>query len=159
MGIVLLRVDERLIHGQVTVGWGTRLSPKLYVVVDDDLAGSDWEKELMALGVPPEAEAEFVTVDEARRRFGEWINAPERAILLTRDVGTMLRLARGGTLEGRDVNLGGIHPAPDRTQVLAYLFLGPAERRQIRELEDEGVRVLAQDLPGSPRKPTDEILA
>jgi hypothetical protein len=46
VSIVLFRVDERLVHGQVTVGWGMRLRPALYVTVDDALAGGDWEQEL-----------------------------------------------------------------------------------------------------------------
>ena len=44
--IVLFRVDERLIHGQVVIGWGHELRPERYVVVDDDLAESPWEQEL-----------------------------------------------------------------------------------------------------------------
>ena len=52
MAIVLFRVDERLIHGQVVVGWGTRLHPNRIVVVDDDLAVSPWEQDLYTLGLP-----------------------------------------------------------------------------------------------------------
>lgn len=159
MSIVLLRVDERLIHGQVTVGWGSRLEPERYLVVDDDLADSEWEKELMVLGAPAEVEVEFFRVDEARRRLPEWFASPERDVLLTGDLDTMVRLARDGALEGHEVNLGGIHHAPHRTQVLPYLFLGPPERAQIRELVSEGVRVVAQDLPGSSRTSTATLLS
>lgn len=159
MSIVLLRVDERLIHGQVTVGWGARLSPGRYLVVDDVLATSEWERDLMALGVPSDAVSEFVTVAEARERLDEWDEGPERVVLLTRTVHAMLRLARKGRLAGREVNLGGLHPAEGRTQVLPYLFLGPKERRQIRELEAEGVRVTAQDLPGAVRRRARELMA
>jgi mannose/fructose/N-acetylgalactosamine-specific phosphotransferase system component IIB len=53
MPIVLFRVDERLIHGQVVVGWGGPLHADRIVVVDDAIAGSPWEQELYCLGVPP----------------------------------------------------------------------------------------------------------
>ena len=52
MTVVLYRIDERLIHGQVVIGWGTQLHPDSYLVVDDALAASDWEQELYVLGLP-----------------------------------------------------------------------------------------------------------
>ena len=54
MAIVLYRVDERLIHGQVVLGWGRELRPGRYVVVDDALAESEWEQELYRLSVAEE---------------------------------------------------------------------------------------------------------
>jgi PTS system mannose-specific IIB component/fructoselysine and glucoselysine-specific PTS system IIB component len=57
MSIVLFRVDERLIHGQVVVGWGERLHIQQIVVVDDQLRESPWEQELYCLGVPPSVDA------------------------------------------------------------------------------------------------------
>lgn len=158
MSIVLLRVDERLIHGQVTVGWGTRLEPARYVVVDDRLAASDWERDLVAVGVPAGAEAEFASVEEARARLAGWLEAEDDLFVLTRDLDHMVRLARGGRLRGVEVNLGGIHHARGRREVLPYLYLDPEDRDRIRELEREGARVSARDLPGSARKETEDIL-
>lgn len=152
-------MDERLIHGQVTVGWGARLNPSRYVVVDDQVAAAEWEQEIMALGAPEGVEVEFHSVETARVLLERWQSVAEKVFLLTRDVGSMLRLAREGRLEGREVNLGGIHHAPGRVQVLPYLFLGDVERAQIRELTREGVRVTAQDLPGSRRRRAEELLS
>jgi mannose/fructose/N-acetylgalactosamine-specific phosphotransferase system component IIB len=158
VSIVLFRVDERLVHGQVTVGWGMRLRPALYVAVDDALADSDWEQELFRLGVPAEAGAEFVGVDEARGRLQEWEAAPGPVILLTRDLGHMVRLARDRAMEGREVNLGGIHHGPGRERILPYLFLSAEDRGRILELQEEGVRVMAQDLPDAPRTRAETLL-
>jgi mannose/fructose/N-acetylgalactosamine-specific phosphotransferase system component IIB len=93
----------------------------------------------------------FVTVDDARRRIEEWRGAPDRSILLTRSVDAMLRLARGGLLEGVRVNVGGLHHSPDRTEVLTYLHLTSEDRAKLRALADEGAIVTAQDLPDSHR--------
>ena len=158
MTIVLYRVDERLIHGQVVVGWGTRLHPDRIVVVDDEVARSEWEQELYSLGVPPEVEVEFFDVDDARRRLDEWRGEGARTILLTRDVETMARLAEGGSLRGEEVNLGGIHHSPGRRGVLPYLYLGEAEDRALERLEAEGVAVEARDLPGSRAVPLAELV-
>jgi mannose/fructose/N-acetylgalactosamine-specific phosphotransferase system component IIB len=158
MPIVLYRVDERLIHGQVVVGWGTQLRPQRYLVVDAALAQSEWEQELYILGVPEGAEASFVSPPTAREELSDWRSSSQRCILLTPDVETMLALARGGLLEGEDVNLGGIHLRKGREQVLSYIYLDDNDRALLRELEAEGVRVTAQDLPGSPKVSLEALL-
>ena len=151
MGIVLFRVDERLIHGQVTVGWGSQLKPVRYLVVDDALPETPCERGLYELGLPVGAEAKFYTVTEARARLATWQEDDARAVLLTRDLDHMLRLAEGGGLKGVSLNLGGIHHGPRRSRVLPYLFLDSDDRSRIQELEAEGLDVFAQDLPGSSR--------
>lgn len=151
MPIVLLRVDERLIHGQVVVGWGNHLHPDRIVVVDDELAGSAWEQELYGLGLPPTLETAFVTVGDAQDALSGWRSDRARTFVLTRDIATMRRLADAGTLRGDEVNIGGIHYAPGRTAVLPYLHLSDAERDELRLLDDTGVHIEARDLPGSRR--------
>ncbi len=158
MGIVLYRVDERLIHGQVTVGWGHHLQPRRYLVVDDELPDSDWERELLQLGTPPGVEVEFFTVADARMEIPGWREAEEPSVLLTRDLDHMSRLAEGGTLSGEEVNLGGIHYRPGRTEVLSYLFLDAADRDRVRALGADGVTVSAQDLPRSPKAHAGRLL-
>ena len=158
MPIVLLRVDERLIHGQVTVGWGTHLHPDRIVVVDDELAHSTWEQELYGLGLPPTIETAFEDVATARAHIADWRAAPARTIVLTRDIATMRRLAEGGILRGDEVNIGGIHYAPGRQAVLPYVYLSEEERRELGRLAEEGVDVTARDLPGSRKVELDELL-
>ena len=147
MAVLLYRVDERLIHGQVVVGWGTRLHPDRIIVVDDDRAASDWEQELYTLGLPEPVRASFEPVEAARAQLADWIGSEERIILLTRDLTNMRRLGEGGGLLGHEVNIGGIHHAAGRDKVLPYVFLGDAERDEIRKLVAEGALVSARDLP------------
>ena len=151
MAIVLIRVDERLIHGQVVIGWGSRLQPDRYVVVDDLLAESEWEQDLYELGVSDDVELEFLTADEARDRLETWRDSPHDTVILTRTLQAALALAREGALKGGAINLGGLHARRGREEVLPYLFLDPEEREVLRALADEGVEVSAQDLPGSPK--------
>jgi mannose/fructose/N-acetylgalactosamine-specific phosphotransferase system component IIB len=158
MAIVLLRVDERLIHGQVVVGWGGPLHADRIVVVDDDIAASPWEQELYVLGVPPEMEASFASVDEARRQLPDWRGGPARVIALVRDVGTAARLAEGGLLDGVEVNLGGIHHAAGRRAVLPYLHLGDGDDDALRRMAAAGAKVSARDLPASRRVSLEELL-
>ena len=157
MSTVLFRVDERLIHGQVVIGWGHQLRPDRYAVVDDDLAGSDWEQDLYRLGAGT-AQVVFATAEDARDRLSEWRDDPQRTILLTRDVATMWRLGAGGMLSGERVNLGGIHHGPGRRELLTYLHLTPEDVDHLVNLAAEGVEVSARDLPDAHRVPLETLM-
>jgi mannose/fructose/N-acetylgalactosamine-specific phosphotransferase system component IIB len=149
MPIALLRVDERLIHGQVVVGWGEHIHMDRIAVVDDEISASPWEQELYCLGVPPAVDAVFMTVEEARQALPHWRDEARRVTVLLRDCDSLDRLAAGGTLEGLEVNLGGLHSAPGRERVLPYLFLSEADRDCLQRVADAGATVVARDLPAT----------
>lgn len=148
MTIRLFRVDERLIHGQVVVGWGRRLHPRTVIVVHDGLAGSAGEQDLYRAGLPQGIAAEFWTEREAIARLPSVEASEEAAIVLTEDLDTMERLVEGG-VEIAEINVGGIHAAAGRRRVLPYVCLGEADVGTIRALESRGVHVTAQDLPST----------
>jgi len=156
--ILLFRVDERLIHGQVVVGWGNELHPDHIVVVDDELAASPWEQELYTFGLPEHIAASFASVDAARQLLAGWDAGQARWIVLTRDVETMRRLAEGGRLRGREINIGGLHYAPGREAVLPYVYLSSAERTALEGLERAGAIASARDVPGARRIPAERLL-
>ena len=158
MPIVLLRVDERLIHGQVVVGWGTPLHAERIVVIDDDVGNSPWEQELYRLGMPPELEAVFASVDDARGELDRWRTDRRRSIVLLRDIATLLRLAPSLRPADGEINLGGVHFDEGRTEALPYLYLSDAERADLRRLPAMGLGASARDLPGSRRVPLDELV-
>lgn len=158
MSIALLRVDERLIHGQVVVGWGGHLHPDRIVVVDDDLAASDWEQELYVLGLPPDVTAEFASIEQGRARLDAWRQSTETIFVLTRDIFSMLSLARGGVLRGAEVNIGGIHHSAGRREALPYVYLSGRETDALRALAAEGADISARDLPGTRRVALAQLL-
>jgi mannose/fructose/N-acetylgalactosamine-specific phosphotransferase system component IIB len=155
--IVLNRIDDRLIHGQVVVGWGQPLDVKFIVLVDDVVAGSDWEQELYRMGVPPEMEVRFHTAAAAAELLDGYRTEARPGILLTGDIATMTRLVADGGV--RDVNVGGIHHRAGRTQHLRYVFLTPAEQDALRALAAHGAVVTAQDVPAARAIPLEELLS
>jgi PTS system mannose-specific IIB component/fructoselysine and glucoselysine-specific PTS system IIB component len=158
MPILLCRVDDRLIHGQVVVGWGSKLAIDFIAVVDDELAASEWEQDLYRAGVPEDIEARFVGADAAADLIAEWDESPERGFVLTRDIETMVRLAERDALDRFEVNLGGLHDAQGRRRVLPYLFLSEDDRAALESLRRTGVRVSAQDVPSARKIGLDELL-
>jgi mannose/fructose/N-acetylgalactosamine-specific phosphotransferase system component IIB len=158
MSIQLFRIDDRLIHGQVLMGWGRQLRSQRYLVVDDELAESDWEQELYTLTVEDGLEVVFATVDQARAHLTEWMDEGVRSVLLTRDPTHMARLAEGGLMKGSEVNVGGLHHRPGRHQVRPYIHLDADDRDALQHLADEGVTVSGRDLPDAVRVPLDQML-
>lgn len=157
MTLVLARVDDRLIHGQVVIGWGRPLGAAFIVLVDDTVRASEWEQELYRLAAPPEVEVIFASVAEAAGALPAWLERPDRGILLTADVATMAALqARSGGRLGA-VNLGGIHHRPGRTQRLPWVYLSDEEFERLEALAAAGVRVTAQDVPATSAVPLESL--
>lgn len=158
MPIELFRIDDRLIHGQVVVGWGQPLDLGFIVLVDDTVASSEWEQELYRLGAPPEMEVKFESVAGALAHLAGYEARPDRGMLLTADIETMRKVVVGaGTI--RRVNVGGVHHRAGRAARLRYVFLTPDEERALRDLAASGVTVTAQDVPATAPVPIEEVLA
>ena len=158
MPVELYRIDDRLIHGQVVVGWGQPLDLGFIVLVDDEVATSDWEQELYRMGVPPEMEVYFESVASAVERHADFQRDPRPGLVLTGDIGTMSRLVEA-VRSIRAVNLGGIHHRSGRVQRLRYVFLAPDEEQALRAIARGGVAVTAQDVPAARAVPLDDVIA
>ncbi len=147
MSLSLFRIDERLLHGQVIVGWGMRLGIDYYVVVDDALAGSEWEQDLYSAGLPGTTGVEFVSVEQAIDRFAELDGQAGRGALLTPGTAEMRSLAEAGLLSDRRVNLGGLHASDNRTRVQPYIHLAAGEVADLKVIAQSSRGVTARDLP------------
>ncbi|HEX9894704.1 MAG TPA: PTS sugar transporter subunit IIB [Gemmatimonadales bacterium] len=159
MPIALARIDDRLIHGQVVIGWGVPLGVQLIVVVDDGVASNDWEQEIYRMAVPRSVAVEFAGSDTAASRLRQWQADPRPVFLLAGDVDTMAALVTAGAGVLPRVNLGGIHAAVGRRERLRYVYLSDAEANTLRRLEAGGTVITAQDLPGATAIPLGELLS
>ena len=158
MPVALYRIDDRLIHGQVVVGWGQPLDIEFIVLVDDNVACCDWEQDLYKMGVPPGMEVVFADVASAIRDHERYVNDRRKGIVVAADIPTMQRLVYG-VPSIREVNVGGIHHRAGRVQKLRYVFLAPDEEAQLRAMVESGVKVTAQDVPAAREVPMSEILS
>ena len=157
MAIDLYRIDDRLIHGQVVVGWGQPLNTGFIVLVDDDVATCDWERDLYRMGVPPEMDIFFDTVESAIANHAKYAADERHGIVVVGNISTMRRLV-AGIPEIREVNVGGLHHRAGRSEKLRYVFLSPEEETELRELASGGAVVTAQDVPAAERVSLSDIL-
>lgn len=156
MTIGLCRVDDRLIHGQVVIGWGQPLNCGLIVLIDDEVRRSEWEQDLYRMGVPAHVEVVFASVDEAVEHFAAWEADPRVAILLMGDLATAQQLC-ARCRQVRQLNIGGIHHRAGRSERLRFVYLAEAELARLREIAALGVTVTAQDVPTARAVPLEEF--
>lgn len=158
MSLALVRLDDRLIHGQVVVGWGQPLNAAFIVLVDDEVRGSEWEQDLYRMGVPPTMEVLFASLAEAARRLPEWEADTRTGILLAGDIDTMAALVAAAAGRITRVNIGGVHHRAGRSERLRYVYLTDDEAAKLRRLASDGVQVSAQDVPTARAVPIGEFL-
>jgi len=150
MSLLLFRVDDRLIHGQVVLGWGRPLGLDRLVLVDDAVAANEWEQELYRMAVPANIEVVFASIASASAHLPEWKADRQRTALLTGDIESMAALYAADHDTVKLINLGGLHHRPGRTERLPYLYLTDDELAFLRNLAAEGAEVVAQDVPTAP---------
>lgn len=147
MSWILVRVDDRLIHGQVVIAWGGRMRPARIWVADDAIAASEWERELLT-SAAPDAVVRVGSIAEIAAAWGEEVVAGGGAFLLVRDLPSALALHRAGAAFDR-LNLGGLHYAPGKTKVNEYVYLDDRDREAARALAARGVALEVQDVPAA----------
>jgi mannose/fructose/N-acetylgalactosamine-specific phosphotransferase system component IIB len=157
VSLALVRVDDRLVHGQVVVGWGRVVSPRRLLVADDEVAANPWERELLSASTEG-MEMIAVPVAALPAALEEEDQLGGKAILLFRSPEVAWRAYQAGA-RFRELQIGGLHFAPGRERVFDYLYLGEADRRALARLVAAGVRVVAQDTPGAPAVEAGEWLS
>ena len=143
-----MRIDDRLIHGQVSIGWAGKLKPDTIVVLDDELAGDQWENELLCSACPDLVKAKVYGVEAGVRALQSGAHGGEKILILLRSVGNAARLVDLG-FPVPEMNVGGLHHHAGSREILPYVYLDDGEISTFRSLAARGVKLVAQDLPGN----------
>jgi len=114
--VILARIDDRLIHGQVVEGWVNHLKATCILVADDKVAANPLQRAILEISVPQGIKVLIGTVDDIGDRIRSSSLDAERAIILFSNPVDMLRSLRAG-LPCRVVNLGGMHYMPGKRKV------------------------------------------
>ena len=145
--IALVRVDNRLVHGQILEAWMPRLRATALVVADDDAARSPLARAAMTLAVPPDVP---VTIQPLAEVDWAGLAAADRSVLvLVRDVADLERAVGLGLTpqRGPRINLGNVHFANGRIPITPLVYLSAAELEAVRALRSAGFEVEARAVP------------
>jgi mannose/fructose/N-acetylgalactosamine-specific phosphotransferase system component IIB len=147
MGIEMVRVDDRLIHGQVVALWLTTLDARRIVVVDDATADDAFLREVVELAAPAGTPVEVLNLAAGTERLAATGDFDEKVLVLVRTPETALALRRAGIAFGV-LNLGGLGAAANRRPLHRSISASPEELEALRQLEQLGTRVEIQAVPG-----------
>jgi D-glucosaminate PTS system EIIB component len=139
----LVRIDDRLIHGQVVAVWLRAIDAKRIVIVDDSTARDEFLREVLMLAAPPGVPVEVLGLSDGAVRLRELATSPEPAFVLVRAPRTALLLRQAG-VPIETVDLGGLGAGPGRKRIHKTISASPQELADLHELEKLGTRVVIQ---------------
>jgi mannose/fructose/N-acetylgalactosamine-specific phosphotransferase system component IIB len=150
LSLRLVRIDDRLIHGQVVAGWLRALGAERIVIVDDATARDEFLREVLTLAAPSGVPVEVLDLAGGAARCIELAALPEPVIVLARSPRTVLALRQAG-VPIEVVDLGGLGAGPGRRRLHRTISVSPDELAELRELEQLGtrveIRIVADDRP------------
>lgn len=144
--IVLSRIDDRLIHGQVVEGWVNFLKATWIMVADDNVASNVLQRTIMGISVPLGLKVTIGRVDDICKQLRAPSFDAERVILLFSNPADVLRALKAG-LECTVLNIGGMHYVPGKRKLMDVLAVDEADLDALKEISAKGIQVEIQTVP------------
>ncbi len=146
MKTVLVRIDDRLIHGQVVVGWTRSTGVTCILVVDDKTAQDKIQCSFLRMATPVGVKAEILTLETAVAKIKADAFKGETVMILVRGPQTILDLINQG-IEIPSINIGNVRSMEGRDKLVTHVYATPDEVKVWKELDKKNVKMSAQILP------------
>ena len=156
-GIVLFRIDERLVHGQVVTAWLGHTQAEKIFVLDDATAQDSLLRSIVKMAVPPQVDVQIAAVEEAGELLAE-LEAEAKVMVVVKppeNARKILEQYQGTALE---INMGNAGMAAGRNKLSSSVYLTEDEVEELRRIESLGHAVYLQTVPGTERKRLTELL-
>lgn len=140
MNIVLARIDDRLIHGQVVTVWTKETRCERIIVCDDDVAADSIRRTILTQVAPPGIKASVVDIEKAIRVCKNPKYAETRALLLFTNPTDVLRMVEGG-VDIRSINVGGMSFKEGKKQITKAVSVNEKDIESFRKLHDKGIEL------------------
>ncbi|MEW5766620.1 MAG: PTS sugar transporter subunit IIB [bacterium] len=146
MGLILVRIDDRLIHGQVVIGWGRAMSVERIVVANDLISTDHRRKLLYEMAIPPEIEVAILSIKDTADKIKTLAFEDKRTILLLANPKDAWCLVEAG-VKFESINVGGMRAFPNRKQVLPVVWVSPQEVEIFHKLAELGIELEGRVVP------------
>ncbi|VAW38163.1 hypothetical protein MNBD_DELTA02-155 [hydrothermal vent metagenome] len=144
--MLLVRVDDKLLHGQVLGAWAPSLGAKLLIVASDEVAGDSFRSAVMRACAEQDLEVLVSPVDEVAGAITGGTLDASQAILVVSAISEAYRLYEQG-LRFSKLNIGNVHHKEDGRKICLSVILDPNDEDLIERFEDAGVEIDIRDLP------------
>lgn len=153
MSVILARIDNRLIHGQVLESWVPHLQAECIMVVNDKVANEPLRRAIMAASVPKSLRLVIGGIAELARQVVQREFVGQRVLLLFETSTDALQAHRLGLLFDR-LNLGNMHAGEGKLRCSCTISLDEEDIDNLRCLEEqEGVQIVSQCIPSDRERP------
>jgi PTS system mannose-specific IIB component len=146
MDIALVRVDNRLIHGQILEAWVPFAKASTIIVVDDHVASDFFRETVIKMAVPREVDVIVSNVDDFANNYKYIKGKGKKAIVLFSGMADAMRAYKAGFVFDR-LNLGNVYCEECLKQCSPSVLLGEEDVKIIRILLDEGVNIDIRCVP------------
>ena len=142
--LVLTRIDDRLIHGQVMTAWIKNKKADQVVIIDDGTANDEYMIEVLEMAIPEEIAIGIFTKEDGAEFFKQGLDAP--TILLVKGPEALNYLVDHGVAID-EVDVGGMGARKDRSVLYKNISTSKEENKQFQALLDKHVNVFIQVMP------------
>ena len=146
MGIVLTRIDDRLIHGQILESWVPFLKVDCILVGNDQIAGNLLRRKLIHASVPKNIEVLFGRIEDLKQIIDSNGLKGRRVLLLFKSSWDVLKAYQSGVVFS-EINLGNLHGEPGGARITCSVFLHEMDIVNLTSLEKSGVKISTQCVP------------
>ncbi|SHJ16902.1 PTS system N-acetylgalactosamine-specific EIIB component, Man family (TC 4.A.6.1.4) [Clostridium cavendishii DSM 21758] len=143
--ILMTRIDNRLIHGQVGVTWVNALGANLILVANDEVANDPIQQNLMEMVVPDVIATRFFTLDKTINVIGK-AAARQLIFLVCRSPKDVVKLVEGG-VPVKKVNIGNMHFSEGKKQISSTVSVDEEDLKAFRRLKELGVELEIRRVP------------
>lgn len=157
MAIVHVRIDDRLIHGQVATMWTNNLSVTRIMVVDDEAAVDDVLKMSLKLACPNNVALSVLPVNKAAERINAGAYEGQRVFLIIKSPDTLIRLVESH-VKIDQVNVGNLTYSEGKTKIANTVAVTQEEVAGFRKLHRMNVKLTLQLIPSNPSENLIEVL-
>lgn len=144
--IRLVRVDFRLIHGQVITKWFGSSRSNEILIVDDELSQDEFMASIYEMSAPPGAKVRVLSVADAVKDWQESGLGNGKLLVLFKNVNQLYAAWKSG-FPLPEIQIGGLGSAPGRKVVFGPVTLDDADARALKEINKSGIRVYMHQVP------------
>lgn len=145
--ILLTRIDNRLVHGQVGVSWTATLGANLILVADDGVAKDSLQQRLMKMVADAQGvDIRFFSIEKTINVI-EKASPRQKIFIICKTPKEVRRLVDGG-VPIETVNVGNMHYSEDKKQISKKVYVDDEDLEDLKYLESKGIEVFIQDVPG-----------
>lgn len=143
--IVLTRIDNRLIHGQVATQWCSSIGANLILVANDDVASNSFRQGLMDMAAPSYAQTRYWSIQKTIDTISKASEA-QKIFIVCENPTDVLKLVEGG-VPIKKVNIGNMHMSDGKRQVAGSVAVDAVDVEAFRKLRELGVELEIRKVP------------